>query len=152
MKPLIAFLRNYYVVPRTDGFSAYRTGFAVHYGFSLAVTFFVMALAAHVGISILWTFITAFSLILLLWGVGVYVGVMSHYGPVPLLAVIVMIAAGFFVLKSVRADTPFHVLAITGLFGSSMAQLLAQGCVWVLQRILRLILPPESENDASGEG
>ncbi len=110
----------------------------------------VSAEEAKIGLPLLYIFLMSFLAVFLLWGVGVYVGIHSHYGPFPLLGVVVLSVSGYFTLKSAMANTQSHALIVMGLFGSIVAQSLAQACVWVVQLILRAA-PPDKRDQESVE-
>ncbi len=105
------------------------------------------------GLSILCYLVIASLFIFLLWGVGVFIGITSHYGPVPFLIAIALALAGFFTLKSIRTDLTVSATVTMGIFITVFAQGVAQGCIWIFQRLLHMILPKaiESEEDITRE-
>jgi HEAT repeat protein len=89
-------LAAYFQIPSSEGFSAYRTGWIAHFGFSaiVAATIFAVASGA-VGLELLPSAVAALAGVILLWGVGVLVGVLSHYNPLILIAVVIVIIVLF---------------------------------------------------------
>jgi hypothetical protein len=89
-------LAAYFQIPSSEGFSAYRTGWIAHFGFSaiVAATIFAVASGAA-GLGLLPSAVAALAGVILLWGVGVLVGVLSHYNPLILIAVIIVIIVLF---------------------------------------------------------
>ncbi|MBI5883589.1 MAG: HEAT repeat domain-containing protein [Elusimicrobia bacterium] len=119
-------MENYFVAPTTEGFSAYRTGFFVHILFSIAVCLAMLHLvtqflfrspaagAAAGGLTVFF-----------LWGVGVWVGVLSHYNPLITLASVVAVVI---LAKAVGPTAGIGILA--GVAG--------HGAAFGLVRLMRL--------------
>ncbi len=79
-------LENYFRKPSREGFSAYRTGWIVHFAFSILVATGIYAGVLALGATLLPALVIALVCVVLLWGVGVLVGVYSHYIPLMTLA------------------------------------------------------------------
>ncbi len=81
------FLRGYFIVPYSGGFSPYRTGVLVHIMFS---TYTGCILSIILAGLLRWNpFIVSgliFAAILMLWGLGARLGILSHYNPLITLA------------------------------------------------------------------
>ncbi len=85
------FLRAYFSVPSKEGFSAYRAGEFVHILFSALVgtvvlRFLIPNIFPHMGL--FYAYLIAFLSIVSVWGIGVLIGVYSHYNGFITLAVI----------------------------------------------------------------
>ncbi|MBI5209838.1 MAG: HEAT repeat domain-containing protein [Elusimicrobia bacterium] len=117
-------MENYFVVPGTEGFSAYRTGAAVHWMFSVLVCMAVVVVAARLGVvAAPVVTVAAAAAVFLLWGAGVWVGVMSHYNPLITLAAL----ASLVVLAKVLPKQ----MAVAGVAG-----VLAHAASWAAVRLL----------------
>jgi len=89
-------LAAYFQIPSSEGFSAYRTGWIAHFGFSAIVAATIFAVASRaIGLGLLPSAVAALAGVILLWGVGVLVGVLSHYNPLILIAVVIVIIVLF---------------------------------------------------------
>jgi len=94
---LLLFLARYFHIPSRTGFSAYRTGWAGHVAFSTVVATGLYQLAVRLlGLSIPAGLALALLGVCLLWGLGVIVGVLSHYNPLLMLSPFVVFLAGVF--------------------------------------------------------
>jgi hypothetical protein len=93
---VLGVLGAYFRIPSSEGFSAYRTGWLAHFGFSaiVAATIFAVALRT-IGLGPGHSGVAALVGVILLWGVGVLVGILSHYNPLILIAVIAVIIVLF---------------------------------------------------------
>lgn len=90
-----AWLARYFRVPSRSGFSPYRTGWAAHLAFSaLAATGIYQVAARQLGMSVPSALALTLGGVWLLWGVGVTVGVRSHYSPALTLCPFVVLFAG----------------------------------------------------------
>ncbi len=80
------YLAAYFTVPSREGFSAYRSGWIVHFIFSV-----LLGQAACLGLTRLGASslplqaLAALLAVVSFWGVGVFLGVVSHYNPLLLL-------------------------------------------------------------------
>ncbi|MFA6318140.1 MAG: HEAT repeat domain-containing protein [Elusimicrobiota bacterium] len=108
---------NYFIAPGTEGFSAYRTGIFVHILFSISVCMGALILATEVlfrspafGAS------AGGVAVFLLWGAGVWLGVLSHYNPLITLAAIVGT-----VLLSKTAGGTVGLGALAGIVGHAVS-------------------------------
>ncbi len=82
---------GYFQVPSSEGFSAYRTGWVAHLAFSTLVAAGAYAICSSLGLAPLRSALTALGMVLLLWWVGVRVGIASHYTPLLMLAAIAVL-------------------------------------------------------------
>lgn len=83
----------YFRIPSREGFSAYRTGWVAHLAFSALVAAACLQLVWYPAVWSLGTGIwMAFVSVFLLWGVGVLVGILSHYSPLLTVAALVGLA------------------------------------------------------------
>ena len=88
---MIKKIKNYFFSPSTEGFSAYRTGQNIHLLFSVIVsTSICLIVNSFITLNISTVCILSFLIVLLFWGVGVIVGVHSHYNL--LITIIIFIA------------------------------------------------------------
>jgi HEAT repeat protein len=91
----LEWLAIYFRVPSREGFSAYRTGWIAHMVFSAIVAVAIQTMASRMlGLAPGPAIGLALAGVLLLWGVGVLVGILSHYNPLIMIAAIVVMFAG----------------------------------------------------------
>ena len=89
-------LAAYFQIPSREGFSAYRTGWLAHFGFSAIVAASIYAVFLRaIGLGPGPSAVAALVGVILLWGVGVLVGILSHYNPLILIAVIAVVIVLF---------------------------------------------------------
>jgi HEAT repeat protein len=92
----VELLATYFHIPSSEGFSAYRTGWIAHFGFSAIVAAIIFTVASGaLGLQPLSSAAAALAGVILLWGVGALVGVYSHYNPLIMIGVIGVIIALF---------------------------------------------------------
>ena len=89
-------LENYFRKPSREGFSAYRTGWIVHFAFSILVATGICAGVLALGATLLPALIVALVCVVLLWGVGVLVGVYSHYMPLIMIVAVALVGGLMF--------------------------------------------------------
>jgi HEAT repeat protein len=113
-------MEDYFVVPDTGGFSAYRTGWLVHVIFSVLVGAAGVLIARHfLGISLPVLAVAAFAPVFLSWGIGIRAGVLSHYN-----LLITLGAAAVAVGAAVLIGKDFTVLAVAGVAAHGVASVL----------------------------
>ena len=128
-------LENYFHVPSREGFSAYRTGWIVHIAFSILAATGIFAGALALGATLLPALIAATAGIVLLWGVGMWVGVYSHYIPLMTLAA-VAIVGGLMFYEPALKYLPFGFLV-----AGAVHVVIAPVLIFVLRQV-RKLLPP----------
>jgi HEAT repeat protein len=122
---------DYFAVPGTGGFSAYRTGWIVHVLFSVLVAAAGVLIARRfAGVTLPILAASAFAPVFLSWGVGVRAGVMSHYYPL-----ITLGGAGVTVVAAILIGKEFPILAVAGVAGHVVASVLIR----ILGLIYRLV-------------
>jgi hypothetical protein len=93
---ILAWSARYVHVPSRSGFSAYRTGWAAHVAFSAIVATGLHQLAVRqLGISIAGGLGLALVGVCLLWPVGVFVGILSHYSLLLTVCPLLVFGGGF---------------------------------------------------------
>jgi hypothetical protein len=93
---ILDLLLQYFFVPTREGFSAYRTGWLVHFVYSIVLATAITAGVVALGFTILHGLSVATLGVSLLWGTGIIVGVYSHYSPLILLAALAVIGGLIF--------------------------------------------------------
>ena len=74
--------RDYFSTPSSKGFSAYRTGGCSHQLLSLLIGHVLWGLLrTRLDLPWVWVAVAIVAAIGLLWGVGWFIGVSSHYNP-----------------------------------------------------------------------
>lgn len=104
---ILDLLLQYFFVPSREGFSSYRTGWLVHFAFSIVLATAITAGVVALGFAIPHGLIAATLGVLLLWGVGIIVGVYSHHSPLTLLAALAVIGGLIFY----QPATPYLALS-----------------------------------------
>ena len=85
----VELLATYFQIPSSEGFSAYRTGWIAHFGFSAIVAVIIYTIASGaLGLELVPSAVAALAGVILLWGVGALVGIYSHYNPLIMIGVI----------------------------------------------------------------
>ena len=136
-------LLSYFIVPSQEGFSAYRTGWFVHFVFSLVVATGICAGVVALGFNILHGAAVAALAVTLLWGAGIWVGVVSHY--IPLITLAAMgIVGGLMFYEPAMKYAAFGFLAA---LATHMA--IVPVLVFVLKQVRKLFPPGPG---ADGEG
>jgi hypothetical protein len=97
---LASLMEFYFAIPSTSGFSPYRTGASVHAMFSILLAGSIWLLMSRF-LEPHWAINSCASLagVFLLWGVGVWIGIASHYNPLLTLIAIGGLIAGVFVFR-----------------------------------------------------
>ena len=89
-------LAAYFTVPSSQGFSAYRTGWFVHCAFSVLLAEVACVALGLIGVSSLpLRAAGALLAVLLAWGAGAFLGILSHYNPLLMLLAIAGVVASF---------------------------------------------------------
>lgn len=108
---ILALIAAYFCVPSSEGFSAYRTGWIAHVAFSALVAAGITTASRTLGLPGGLTVALALAGVVLLWGVGVLVGVLSHYNPLIMIGGIVVVFAGLALSASMAVGL---VIAVVG--------------------------------------
>jgi hypothetical protein len=119
-------LKSYFAVPSAAGFSPYRTGQTIQLLFS-GIIGQVTWLALERTLDPHWGIIVGgvFAGVLALWGIGVRIGIHSHYNPLLALFVFIVFMVG--VLK-------FPAVALPGLAAGLLSHVFVMG---VLRMVVR---------------
>jgi HEAT repeat protein len=126
-------LEYYFVVPATGGFSAYRTGWMMHLMFSVLVCAAGGLIARRVfDASLPVVAAAAFAPVFLLWGAGVWAGVLSHYNPLITLGGVAVMAGA-----AVLIGQKFPAVAMAGVAGHAVAYVLVRIMSFLSSLILR---------------
>lgn len=109
----------YFGVPSREGFSAYRTGWLVHFVFSALLAAGITAAAVAMGLTLVAGLVAAVLGVVLLWGVGAFVGIVSHYSPLILLGALAVgggslffPAAAAYVVLGVPVAVAVHLVIV----------------------------------------
>jgi hypothetical protein len=95
-------LTAYFSVPGRKGFSAYRTGWFVHLIFSVLVAEVACVVLGRMGMSSLpLRAAGALLAVLVAWGAGTFLGILSHHSPLVVLLAIGGLVASFRLLGDV---------------------------------------------------
>jgi hypothetical protein len=95
VRTIASVLACYFYMPSRQGFSAYRTGWIGHLAFSAAVAGGIVYLGWRTLGWNAWTGLClGLASVWALWGVGIVVGVFSHYGLFPLLFAMAVVFVG----------------------------------------------------------
>lgn len=117
----------YFVIPSTQGFSPYRTGWFVHLAFSAFVCAGLFRLFERfTGAAPLVCLSMAAIAVFLLWGAGVFLGIASHYNPLLTLAAFAGIIA-----TAVFPEPAFLLGAITGGLSHAASRVLVGLIQWL---------------------
>lgn len=135
-------LQQYFFVPSQEGFSAYRTGWLVHVAFSVIVAVAFSAGVVALGFNILHGVAVAALAVTLLWGVGVWVGVYSHYSPLILLAALAVVFGFMFYPPA----APYSLLSwmVAGAVHAAIVPVL----VFLLKQLRKLFAPGPGTDSA----
>ena len=86
---VLELLAAYFRIPSSEGFSAYRTGWVGHLAFSVVAAATLYAIAStSLRLDFAPSAAAAIVGVILLWGVGIIVGVCSHYNPLIMIAAV----------------------------------------------------------------
>jgi HEAT repeat protein len=105
-------LAAYFRIPSSEGFSAYRTGWIAHFACSATAAAGIYALATTgLGLEPVAAMAGALAGVILLWGVGVLVGITSHYNPLIMLIAVGVLVGGLVLTRAMAAGL---VIAVAG--------------------------------------
>ena len=112
------FLAGYFQIPSREGFSSYRTGWIGHLAFSACVAGGILHLTIE-----RWTWDPlmgmglALGAVWALWGVGVVVGVMSHYSLLPMLIALGVLVVGPRLVEGLGGGVVVAIVGHVGMYG-----------------------------------
>jgi hypothetical protein len=113
-KQLLSFLKKYFTVPSSKGFSPYRTGHNIHLLFSALVAGSVVTsidVLFHIQLSMLIKALISALSVFLFWGVGRMIGINSHYNGFLTIIIIIAVPVSIWIFPAILGGMIYGALS-----------------------------------------